>query len=233
MPDPVRLEKAELRELDATLKKEKTSGRTTRVQFNPETLKVNFSNVLKKPEGAGDQSGAQQFVGTSTTKLTLQLWFDVNAPQVEEPVENDVRRLTDRVAYYITPQPQSKGSKKLVPPGVRFIWGTFQFDGVMESLDESLEMFSPDGRPLRASMTLNLSQQAITHAFPDPPAGAAAKAGTRPVVQATAGSTVQQIANDAGLGGDWQGMAEANNIENPLRLAPGQFLVVNALRPRT
>src|SRR5258706_10185523 len=118
MPDPVHLEKAELIELDATLKKEKKPGATTRVQFNPETLKVSYSNVLKTPEGAGDQSGAQQFIGTSTTKLSLQLWFDVNAPQVEAPHEDDVRKLTQRVTYYITPQPQSKGSKKLVPPGV-------------------------------------------------------------------------------------------------------------------
>ena len=51
------------------------------VQFNPETLKVSFANQIQTPSGAGDQSGtpARQFVGAGTTKLALQLWFDVTA----------------------------------------------------------------------------------------------------------------------------------------------------------
>ena len=76
-----------------------------------------------------------------------------------------------------------------MPPAVRFLWGSFQFDGIMESLEETLEFFSPEGRPLRASITLTLSQQQITEfAFRDaggraPVAGAVA-AGTQPLTQA-------------------------------------------------
>src|SRR6185437_3003296 len=51
------------------------------VQFNPESLKVSFSNQIQTPDGAGagDQKGpaACQFVGAGTTKLTAQLVFDV------------------------------------------------------------------------------------------------------------------------------------------------------------
>ena len=75
-----------------------------------------------------------------------------------EPVD-DVRKLTQKVVFFITPQPEGN---KFVPPAVRFLWGSFQFDGLMESLEESLEFFSNEGKPLRASMSLNLSQQKIT-----------------------------------------------------------------------
>jgi len=230
MPDPVRLEKAELRQLDATFQNEIKSEKWVKVQFNPEPLKVSFANQVKTPEGAGDQSGpaARQFVGSGTTKLSLQLWFDVTAPLAQGvPKETDVRRLTQKVAYFITPQEEGK---KMVPPAVRFIWGSFQFDGIMESLEESLELFSPEGLPLRASVTLNLSQQRITKFTfrPTRAAGPAPAVGTQPMAQASSGSTVQALADGAGKGNDWQSVASANNIENPRRLQPGQLVDMNA-----
>jgi hypothetical protein len=230
MPDSVKLAKAELRQLDAEFKNEINADKNAKVQFNPETLKVSFANQVQTPSGAGDQSGtpARQFVGAGTTKLTLQLWFDVTVPlaEGEKPVD-DVRKLTQKVAYFITP---SQEGKKFVPPGVRFIWGSFQFDGLMDSLEESLEFFSSDGRPLRASMTLNLSQQKITEFTfrKTKQQGAQAPTGTRPMTPAPSGSNVQSLADNQGKGGNWQDIAAANNIENPRMLEPGQLLDMNA-----
>ena len=142
MPESAKLAKAEFRQLDAEYKNEINPENNVKVQFNPETLKVSFANQIQTPEGAGDQRGtpAQQFVGAGTTKLSLQLWFDVNAPQEGETVL-DVRKLTEKISYYITPTADAKDAKKFIPPAVRFIWGSFQFDGLMESLEESLEFF--------------------------------------------------------------------------------------------
>ena len=229
MPEPVRLEKAEFRQLDASFQNEIKPDTWVTVQFNPETLKVGFANQVKTPDGAGDQTGpaARQFVGAGTTKLGLQLWFDVTALADGAAKENDVRKLTQKVAYYITPQ---EDGDKLVPPAVRFIWGSFQFDGIVESLEESLELFSPEGRPLRASVSLNLTQQRITKfTFRDTAAaGPAPPLGTRPLAQASAGSTVQGLAAGAGQGGNWQAIAAANGIENPRLLQPGQLVDLNA-----
>ncbi len=113
-----------------------------------------------------------------------------------------------------------------MPPAVRFIWGSFQFDGIVESLEESLELFSPEGRPLRANVTLSLTQQRITKfTFRDAPAaGPSPKLGTRPLAQAPAGSTVQGLADSQGQGGNWQAIASANGIENPRLLQPGQLV---------
>lgn len=243
MPDTSQLVKAELRELDAEFENEINRDHWTTVQFNPETLKVTFANQIQTPSGAGDQNGtpARQFVGAGTTKLVLQIWFDVMALADGENTENDVRNLTRKVSYFITPQPTNDNPPKFIPPAIRFVWGSFQFDGIMESLEESLEFFSPDGRPLRASMSLNLSQQKIK-AFnvpssqrgrrpppsaPGSSADPAAAAGTKPLTSAPAGTTVQGLADAAGKGADWQSIAQANGIENPRLLSPGQFLDLN------
>src|SRR5262249_59504784 len=113
--------------------------------------------------------------------------------------EVDVRELTKKVAYFITPK---KVSKEYLPPAVRFQWGSFHFDGIMDSMEESLEFFSSDGVPLRASVSLSLSQQRIEPFAgkaagaggagggpPGAPGGAGAAPGARPRAQARARGT--------------------------------------------
>ena len=237
MSEPVRLAKAELRQLDAELRTEIKKENWAKLQFNPETLKVSFSNQIQTPPGTGDQSGtpSRQFVGAGTTKLSLSLAFDANAPLAEgEAAVDDVRKLTQKVAYFITPQEEGR---TFIPPAVRFVWGSFQFDGIMDSLEENLEFFSNEGKPLRATMSLSLSQQRITKfTFRNtgggapgaaPGSGGAPGPGTRPLAEAPAGATVQGLAAQAGLGDQWQAIASANGIENPRILAPGQLINLN------
>jgi hypothetical protein len=201
--------KAELRELKAN-GQENPSVRVP-VQFNPETLKVSFANQVVPPDNANtdkSNTSALQFLSKGSTKLSVQLWFDVTAtlPQGQQGV-TDVRKMTEKVAYFMKPKPSDKDPKQIVPPGVRFVWGTFQFDGLMESLEESLEFFSPDGRPLRASLSISLTQ---------------------PLTPAPAGSSLQGLAAGLGKATDWQSIAQANGIENPRLLKPGQLIDMNA-----
>ena len=207
------------------------------VQFNPETLKVSFANQVVPPGNtqAGDQNGttATQYVGKGTTKLSVQLWFDATGvlPQGQTDV-TDVRELTKKVAYFITPKDPKdpKEPNKRIPPGVRFLWGTFMFDGIMESLEESLEFFSPEGKPLRASVALSLIQQNIQFAFAPAAAGGPlgiAAPGTRPLAQAVAGTTLQALADGLRAGVSWQDIAAANRVENPRLLQPGQLIDLN------
>jgi hypothetical protein len=242
MPEPAQIAKAELWELTPTGTRK--GGSRVVVQFNPESLKVSFANQVNPPDNAaGDsdkakdqkESAALQFVGKGTTKLALQLWFDVTAPLPKDvPATDDVRKLTHRVAYFITPQDTtSKGKPAKVPPAVSFCWGTFRFDGIVESMEESLEYFSPDGRPLRASVSLSLTQQSIQFAFndaaqsPPPPGAKGLSPGTQPLSLAVNGDTIQSLADGIGRPDDWQNIAAANGIENPRLLTPGVAINLN------
>jgi hypothetical protein len=223
-----KVEKASLRELDAAFANEIHEEAWLTVQFNPESLKVAFANQLQQPAGAGDQGGgaSQQFVGAGSTKLSVQLWFDVSSDDAS--TEDDVRKLTRKVAYFITPQPVDGQPSKHRPPIVRFVWGSFQFDGVVESLDESLEFFSPEGRPLRASVSLTITQQKIQFQFSErPPPGAP---GTVPLTPPATNQSVQQLLGKTGGGTNWQPIAAANGIDNPRFPSPAKPL---NLRPRS
>lgn len=211
-------------------------GKQVEVQFNPESLKVTFANQLQTPSNSGDNSAGsagRQYVGAGSTKLALTLWFDVSAATDEKHRVDDVRRLTQDVIYFMTPKQALADPRQFAPPGVRFLWGQFKFDGLIDSLEESLEFFSSDGKPLRASIALGLSQQAILKVD----YGAAARLpgrpsapGTVPLTPAAAGSSLQSLAAAAGAGADWQSIAQANGIENPRLLAPGQLVNLNVPR---
>lgn len=276
MPQVPQLAKAELQQLNTqfTDVDKSKKDKWTKVQFNPDSLKVSFANQIQQPPGGGDQNGpqGQQFVGAGTTKLAVTLVFDITTdfPQGLDPAD-DVRKLTQKVAYFITPKGEPENQpKKYIPPGVRFAWGSFQFDGIMESLEESLELFSFEGRPLRATMSLAISQQRITefkinnvNTAPGVTRRGGAAPGTSPLTEAPAGSSLQGLASNngitggagfgagisaglsagisggvsAGIGGsigasasgglDWQTIAQANGIENPRLLKPGQLIDLN------
>jgi hypothetical protein len=200
------------------------SAKEVLVQFNPQTLKVNFSN--QRAGGDQKEPAPLQFVGSSTTKLSLELWFDATLPLPDGSSlpSGDVRELTREIAYFMEPREITfEGKKQKLPPALQFQWGTFVFEGVMDSLDETLEMFSEDGKPLRAGVSISVSQQKFQ--FQIGPGGGAAPgipggAGTAPQQVARAGESLQQLAGRMGRT-DWQSIAAANGIENPRQLAAG------------
>lgn len=244
--------KAHLIELDDQ-QKPLSGGKDVTVQFNPDSLKLAFANQIQNNNpsssgggtagasgasaggGSADQANGtsgRQFVGAGTTKLTVTLWFDANAGADGDRVD-DVRRLTQQVIYFITPKKSPQDATKFLPPGVRFSWGSFLFDGLVDSIEETIEFFSPEGKPLRASIALGLSQQTILVAdFGDSarPPGTPRGPGSAPLTPAAAGSTLQGLA--AAAGGDWQSIAAANGIDNPRQLVPGQLIDLAARLPR-
>jgi hypothetical protein len=202
------------------------NGKEVKAQFNPQTLKLSFANQNK----GGDQPGgsSKQFVGSGTSKMTVELLFDTTADS------SDVRKKTQEVAYFIQAKPQPKDKNKRVPPGVSFEWGSFIFRGVVDSVDETLDYFSEEGIPLRATISLSISRQEIEFLFGNPgqamgakPGGTSPPPGTTPLEPARPGDSVQKMAGRSGQSGDWKTIAAANNIDDPLRLNPGTWLNVN------
>jgi hypothetical protein len=193
------------------------------VQFNPESLKLARTNR----SASGDQRGGSsiQHVGTGTTTLSFDLWFDETGTP-----GGDVRDDTEKVVFFITPSDSSCRNEsgrrnEFVPPGVRFSWGSFLFEGVMESLNEDLEYFSEDGRPLRAKLAIVLKRQESRYEAGQQQGGSGlgTRAGDNCNRQAREGDSVPDLAGD-----DWPAVAAANGIEDPLALEPGAILDLGA-----
>jgi hypothetical protein len=114
------------------------------VHFNPESLQYTITNTLKN-KGRGNNR--KQYVSESTGKLTMDLVFDTTDKG------EDVRLHTVKVAKFMEPT----GDK--TPPVVVFTWGLYRFKGMVENYKETIDFFSANGVPLRASVNLTLSSQ--------------------------------------------------------------------------
>jgi len=110
------------------------------------------------------------------------------------------------------------------PPFVLFGWGmTIGFLAFMRSVRAEYTLFRPDGTPLRAECSLVLEEIPVALARQNPTSGGSVRR-TRTTV---AGDTLQSIAHrEYGRPTMWRALAEANGIEDPLRVAPGTTLLV-------
>ena len=191
------------------------------VQFNPQSLKLNLSNQ----NSGGDQPGgaSRQFVGSGTSKLTVELVFDTSDDG------SDVRSLTEQVAYFVMAKEQHDQENRRTPPKVRFQWGSFIFEGVVDSMDETLEYFSEEGVPLRATCRLGMSRDDIVFLFGNARSGGAGKntGATSPLDAARPGDSIASMAARIGASADWKAIASANDIDDPLRLEAGARINLN------
>lgn len=227
MPQPQTLAKAQLIEvfMDSTGNVTGT-GKTVEVQFNPQTLKLTYANQW----GSGDQAqgSSTQFVGTSTTKLSMELWFDVMLPLPKLPAGTpdpggDVRKLTELVTYFMTVQNPTGPQNARVPPSMKFQWGSFLFNGTMDTMDETIDLFSADGVPLRSNVAISISKHDLLYEFAQAGGPQSPAVGTSPLTTAGAGDSLPQLAAKAGIS-NWQGVAQANGISNPRLLQPGTMI---------
>ncbi|MFB6247934.1 MAG: hypothetical protein ABEL97_05120 [Salinibacter sp.] len=229
---PTSENRAQLKKLDNDLK---PKGDPFRVQFNPQSLSVNYNSTLSGTKD-DDESEKQQTGGWSTS-MDVELFFDVTRPtgNGDESDATDVRELTKRVQKFMQgggKDGQSKGGEngqKGPQPNVRFVWGSFQYDGVITRMNENLEFFDPEGRPLRAIVSISLSGQKPQQKEVEGPdvssVGGNLRAGESgagsgpeeppPGAETTNGTPLQQLAGEVGAQGNWKDIAAQNGIDNP------------------
>jgi hypothetical protein len=224
MPAPLNVKKAEIKAV--VLKPDGAPptdlGHKLTVQFNPETLQVQYQN--RQSGGDQRQGGSTQHADQGTTRMTVELWFESTAPlpQGESAPNRDVRELVAKLAFFLKPHKDANNA----PPAMRFHWGSFLFDGMVESMTEKLEYFTPDGIPIRAQVSLTLAAARILFqinrdggaggAQAGAPAGAPGSPsapGKTPTAVPKAGQTLDQVAAQNGGGNAWA-YADANKLES-------------------
>lgn len=133
-------------------------GEPIEVQFNPATLQLEISNQLEQQNRDGTR---RQLVTASSSRLALELPFDTSTDG------RPVRELTLPLQRLVRPEDLDRHTEQaVVPPLVRFEWGSFAFAGYVESYREQLDFFSAEGVPLRSLVSLAITQQSRP---PDPP----------------------------------------------------------------
>jgi hypothetical protein len=217
------LQKAQLIPVDPN-SKQALVGQAITVHFNPETLKLAYTVTVKADTGSknsSDQSAQQS--SSSSAKLAVDLVFDTTDIFEDQQDGADVQQtITSKiVAAFVAPaDPGTAAGGKPVPANpCLFLWGTFQFVGLVDSYTETLEFFSASGVPLRAAVSLSLTENRykVTN-IPQRVPGQA-----QPLPQ---GSQIGPALAGAGMDPtDWRGTALGNGMETP-RFSAGVSLNV-------
>ncbi len=198
--------------------------------FNPKEFSVEKSNQFAEVNIPGLPSPVLQFVRGNARTISMDLFFDTYEDGV------DVRTYTDQITGWDAGSMLSKlpdGKKGLMdidsdlhaPPVCLFIWGAYIFPCIIERVSKRFTMFLPEGIPVRATLSVSLKEYKEVEIQVKEIATLSADLTKRWVV--TQGDALWLIsAREYGDPDDWRLIAEANGIDNPRILNPGQDLSV-------
>lgn len=201
------------------------TSETVHCMFNPHEYTLTKQNRWEHGETKGKNVPRLKFSQGGSQTLKLQLFFDTYAEAT------DVRRHTDPLwrMMMVNADKVNPRSNKSEPPPVLFQWGGLAFTAVITNLTQKYTLFLQDGTPVRTTVDITLEQLTDDQDFPrqNPTSGGGEALRTRIV---RAGERIDLIAyqeyEDAT---QWRRIAEANGLRHPLRLRPGQQLVIPPL----
>ena len=186
--------------------------------FNPTEYRISQSASITHSQNVREPGGDIQYTGTSGLTVQMQLFFDDFAS-----AKGDV---TPKITKLLSWQYPNL-AKQVGPPYVKFEWGNKQlqnFKGVITSLNISYTLFGKSGTPIQAKVDLTLDGKFDPMPGTNPTSHASDMRRVHSVVE---GETIAMIAfAELGQSIYWRAIAEANGIDDPLRIRPGQFLLI-------
>lgn len=200
------------------------TGRAVTCMFNPTDYTFTKSVSWAQTTERGANVPALEFTGGEPATVSLKLFFDTNdtGEDVRTRYTNDLWDLAMVNRAQLDPKTQ-KGR----PPRCMFAWGSaWSFEAVVTSINTNFTLFKEDGTPTRATVDLSLKQAKDPGRFPaqNPTSGGIA-GHKRHVVQQS--ETLDFIAaEEYGNSGYWRQIAEANGIDDPMRLRAGMVLTL-------
>jgi len=210
------------------------------VQYNPTEFTLDRSVQIAEIPIPGLDSPLLQFVRGQNEKLTLDLFFDTTEGGMGADATS-VTTLTDTIYQLTKIEPQ-----RHAPPICVFYWSEnfpgdsidaahlgnqtrTSFTCIVESVKQKFTLFSSEGVPLRATLTLTLrefktlDQQLAELNLQSP------DLTQNHIIQR--GETLSGIADQYyEQPGAWRSIADANGIADPRRLAVGTFLTIPPLQ---
>jgi LysM repeat protein len=197
-----------------------------RFQFNPNQLQLSRSVSWKSQSSVGYSHGATpEYIGANPASLQIEVFLDGSAKPAASRVREDVEQLLSCCEV----DPQTLPTKSPSPPWVRFAWGSFstvQFIAHVESVNATYTLFTATGDPLRANCQLALTEVPLPTKGQNPTSGTLAAQRVHRVVS---GDSLESLAwQEYGDPARWRAIAQANGINDPMRLETGRELLLPA-----
>jgi Contractile injection system tube protein/LysM domain len=186
--------------------------------FNPTEYQVSKANMFAEIPVPGLETPLLQYIRGDSEKLSLEALVDTSDTLLDVRVTyvEKLRRLMS-----INPQEHA-------PPLVAFVWDRPVHIGVLESLSVSYVLFTPEGIPLRAKLTMSLREyrSAATQEAQTPKQSPNVEKSFVVRRGDTLASISQALYRSPAY---WRELATANGITDPRRLQPGQVLTAPRL----
>jgi hypothetical protein len=200
------------------------TGEEIPVMFNPEEYTLNKDNNFVSQTIPGLRSPILQFVNGNLRTLEMELLFDTYLPHTTEAESpRDVREETQKIVKLL-----DIDSNLHAPPVLTVSWASLQFRCVLARVSQRFIMFLPDGRPVRARLTVTFNE------FID--AEREAKEVNLQTADFTKVHVVIQGETLSGIAGRfyedpqlWRPIAIANDIADPRAIVVGQSLQIPSL----
>lgn len=206
------------------------------VSFNPTEFTLSKAIQTGDVNIPGLDSPIIQFIRGQTETLSLDLFFDSTESGMDDNAVS-VTQKTDQFYQLI-----KIVGKTHAPPVCLFSWGA-DFPGrrtsvdsqqrqafkcIVDSVKQRFTLFSPQGVPLRATLTVSLKEyKTLAEQIAELNKQSADRTHAHVVA---ASETLSQIAasvyNDPS---QWRAIADQNQISDPLNLTPGTILQIPAL----
>jgi contractile injection system tube protein/LysM domain-containing protein len=216
-------------------------GPSLEVKFNPTEYTLNKGAQIAEVTIPGLDSPVLQFVRGQTETLSLDLFFDSTENGMDDSATS-VTKITDQFYQLV-----KIDGKTHAPPICFFCWGS-EFPGqrsydsmggtgsqqrhgfkcVVESVRQRFTLFSPQGVPLRATLTVSLKEyKTLSEQIAEINKNSPDHAQSHVVA---IGETLSQIANEVYEDpSQWRAIADQNAILDPLNLTPGTVLEIPVL----
>lgn len=221
------------------------------VQYNPTELSFNKTAQFVEIAIPGLDSPVLQFIRGGTETLTLELFFDTTDSGMGEKTIN-VTKYTDKF-YELVKQDKDTHA----PPKCLFAWGVSSsalekvgnlakpsekepaklvkevsnapswFTCVVESVDRKFLLFSPEGIPLRARLTVKMREYKTIEQM-------AAELQSSDLTKARVLKRRERLdqisASEYKTPSEWRRIAKENNLDNPRKIPPGTILKIPPIK---
>jgi hypothetical protein len=188
------------------------------VLFNPTQYTLAKANTISEAAVPGLSAPILQYVHGNVRSLTMDLFFDTYEEQT------DVTAATQQVYGLLEIDASTHA-----PPVCEITWGTFWFTGVLDHVSGQFTLFLSDGTPVRATLSVSFKEYIdVDQLVRVNPTQSADHRKRRTVLSGERIDTI--AAEEYGDPAKWRVIAEANDLDDPAILNPGQLLTLPALR---